>query len=555
MKRPRNPLWFALPVAVLLIAGATWLLWGPERHRQSSPRPGQISHDRSANGSGAQKANDDRANGAPEQKPDTDDDGETPGNTDPEEPNFPKASEDRTWNPADFANDRLAWRVPIARPDAARPICEEQYNGKPVFTRGLDLRKRGSAADFDPAQPDGMLKLYLSFHGPNRAEALTESSAYQPFIETVEATSHHGTHVYSFPVTQAGQVRFAIPYSFGRLDTVGLRVTGANMLPVEAVIGQAGCVYTHGGYSNPRHQILVLGEARPTFRLFPIGYTDYRQILVQETEGEAVPDAILTYDGVQILGRSDDAGALRYPWPGELLDVSKHDRREKFFFVSAPGYVPVLLERSTLENAAGPVEVTLKARELLVSVYETVPRPEVLKLGANVDRQSAILDAGLDLFPVPDDWPEFQEWTDVQRAIGYGFHPERYETHRANGKLQDYHPYDVIRYYQTKGTGPYEPGHEFGGDGAQKLADALGRRATEHWPEYARWYYGRWDYDEREGRFDVVLPFAGRFLLAVGEYNHGPKGDERNGGLTHVLYIDARNPARLQSKLLIHPQG
>ncbi|MBZ0135655.1 MAG: hypothetical protein K8I27_04725 [Planctomycetes bacterium] len=236
-------------------------------------------------------------------------------------------------------------------------------------------------------------------------------------------------------------------------------------------------------------------------------------------------------------------------------NMPKSQGREECFFVSAPGYVPVLLERSALENAVGPVEVTLKARELLVSIHETVPHPEVLKLGANVDRQSAILDAALDLFPVPEDWPEFNDWTDVQRAIGYGYFPERFDRHRANGKLQEYHPYDVIRFYQTKGTGPYEPGHEFGADGARKLAEVLGRRATEHWPEYARWYYGRWDYDEREGRFDVVLPFPGRFLLAVGEYNHGPKGDERNGGLTHVLYIDARNPARLQSKLLIHPKG
>ena len=94
-----------------------------------------------------------------------------------------------------------------------------------------------------------------------------------------------------------------------------------------------------------------------------------------------------------------------------------------------------------------------------------------------------------------------------------------------------------------------------GGEGAEKLAQALGRRPTEHWAEYAHWYYGRWDYDEREGRFDVVLPFPGRFLLAVGEYNRGAKGDERNGKLTHVLYIDARNPAELKSKLLIHPMG
>jgi hypothetical protein len=290
--------------------------------------------------------------------------------------------------------------------------------------------------------------------------------------------------------------------------------------------------------------------------VFPADYNDFREIRVVDGDGKPMRDAVLTYRGVQIFGRSDASGMLRFPWPAELTDVPEYDRiREHFFFLSAPGYVPVLLERSVLENETGPVKVTLKARELLVSVHEMVPHPEVLRLAANPDRQSSILEYGVDLIPLPSDFLEILTWDDAHRAA-YGEWAHSYDKKLASGKLE------LFWGFGTTSTGPYTSDHEFGGESAEKLADALGREPTEHWPEYARWYYGRWDYDEREGRFDVVLPFAGRFLLAVGEYNRGAKGEATpdgyptiNGKLTHVLYIDARNPAELKSKLLIHPQG
>lgn len=393
---------------------------------------------------------------------------------------------------------------------------------------------KGFRGTFDPARPDGMLIIDVSDYGASLEPPMSSA--------TVDVISDDGKHIYTYSVSNPGTIRFAVPYSYARMETVGVRITGPSMLPIEAVVSQTAGTHL-------RRQILVEGRAWLRLRSFHSSYADLRSIHVRDDGGNNVSGALLTCDGIQILGRADSSGVLAFPWPQRLQDVPEHESiQEKYFFVSAPGYVPVLLERSALENADGPFEVTLKARELLISAYELVPHPEVLHLGANLDHHSSILQRGIDLIPIPDDYPAIEDWSDFHRAL-FGRNGKWYDRHRENGDLPEFPE------FETGGTAPYKPGHKFGGEGASKLAEVLGRQPTEHWPEYAHWYYGRWDYDEREGRFDVVLPFPGRFLLAVGEFNHGVKGDERNGGLTHVLYIDARNPAELRSKLLIHPQG
>ncbi|MCA8911447.1 MAG: hypothetical protein KDB82_07065 [Planctomycetes bacterium] len=502
------------------------------------------------NRNGTPKANDDRANGRPQQPPDANDSGGATGdNKSVEKPNFPDAPENLPWDPADFENDRFVWRAPAAQPAAKVLLHSDSttYEGRPTFLFGSDAAFFRSTGTFDPRAPDGMLVIHPSLYGP-------EDSREWLADGTLTAIAPDGDTLYRTP-TENGFNWFAIPYSYARTELIGLKVTGPGLLSAEALVGQMGMPGT-----DFRRKILAQGQVfSVSFRLFPATHADFRSIVVVDGNGLSVNDAMLTFRA-QIFGRSDATGVLRYPWPAsyqytinrESGPETKTSTPEEFFFVSAPGFVPVLLERSALENATGPVEVALNARELLVSAYEAVPDPDALHLGANLNQESTILDAGFDLIPVPDEWPEFVEWTDVQRALLYGYYPKRYDLHLANGRIR---AYDRIGRYQKKGTGPYVPGHEFGGEGAEKLAQALGRRPTEHWAEYAHWYYGRWDYDEREGRFDVVLPFPGRFLLAVGEYNRGAKGDERNGKLTHVLYIDARNPAELKSKLLIHPMG
>lgn len=473
-----------------------------------------------------------------------------PGND--EEYRLPEAPDKPSWNPEDFANTRLPWRLPVARADAQRPEFTKKYNGTPVFLGYAGAFRvmpelYGDGGFFDPARPDGMLVIEVDFIPLDESEEWRKGCV-------AEATSHDGAFVYRYPEDR-GAIDFAVPYSYRRTETVGLRITGPNMLPAEAIIGQAGLGKKGGGAISMRESILTEGLAKPNLRVFPADYNDFREILVTDGDGNPVKDAMLTYRGVQIFGRSDANGLLRYPWPANTWKKT----RENFFFLSAPGYVPVLLERPQLEKATAPVNVTLRARELLVSVYETVPNPDVLRLGANLGRHSSVLDANADVVAIPTKWDVMDQWTDAIRTIWFGCSRSEYDDLLAKGES---HSTDFIPPYgngppswRTTSLHPYTPGHELGDESARKLADALGREPTEHWPMYARWYYGRWDYVEREGRFDVVLPFPGRFLLAVGEYNHGPKNDERNGKLTHVLYIDARDPANVKSKLLIHPRG
>ena len=530
-----------LALVFAALAGfAAWLLYGGlESGRVEAP---DVSR-KAGNQEGTNRADDDAKPGAANRASENTESPDPPansGDSDEEKYRLPDGLAEPSWNPEDFANTRLPWRLPVARPDAQRPEFTKKYNGTPMFLGYAGAFRimpelYGDGGFFDPAQPDGILVITAHFL-PNDASLEWRKDC------VAEATSHDGAFVYRYPEYQNG-ISFAVPYSYHRTETVGLRITGPNMLPVEAIIGQVGP-------GELREKILTEGEVRPSFRVFPADYNDFREILVTDGEGNPVKDAMLTYNGVQIFGRSDASGRLRFPWPAARDYVPERDRiREKYFFLSAPGYVPVLFERSQLEKANALTNVTLKARELLVSVYETVPDPDVLRLGIIPgSNSSVILHGNIDLIPLQDDYPVIEDWNDFHRAL-FGKNGHWYDRQREQGELAEFPG------FHTGGTGPYEPDHEFGDESARKLAEALGRRPTEHWPLYARWYYGRWDYIEREGRFDVVLPFAGRFMLAVGEYNRGPKNYEHNGKLTHVLYIDARDPTNVKSKLLIHPLG
>lgn len=469
------------------------------------------------------------------------------------------------WNPTDFDNIVLAWRLPMATDDAMRPDPQSKYPGTPTFIRDADVFRtvpdaygRDPLDFFNPMKPDGMLVIT-----PNVFSDYSDHAAWFHGA-TIEVVAGDGAVVYSYPLAKKNRQSIGIPYSYQHPTTIGLSIKGPGILPLEAVIGQFSCVKTLGGPNSPRFQILIRGEVKPQLQVFPSDYSDIRQIKVQTAQGQPVVNAILTTNGVQVLGCSDTTGVLHHPWPRPYISGKSDGNKDivtqaEFLFVSAPGFVPVLLERSTLENATSAVEVTLKARELLVSISEIVPHPEVLRLGANESRESSILNASVDLLPVPDDWEAIDDWSDVIRTFWFGCSKQEFIDLVAKGTA---HTNSFVPPHGSSPPSwgdtnlrPYTPRHKIGGESARKLAEALGRQPTEHWPEYAHWYYGRWDYDEREGRFDVVLPFPGRFLLAVGEFNHGVKGDERNGGLTHALYIDARNPAQLRSKLLIHPEG
>jgi hypothetical protein len=539
---------------IFVVAGflglAAWLVFGLDPPMPKAPEIGSLGVSRADGGNASARNGKPQPrdaggvveNGNTPQGPVND---TPPDDTGPRDVHLPDPA-DSTWDPASYRNESIVWRLPRALPDAARPQPADDYNGSPVFMYGrqhkfLHSRSVGHATTFDPARPDGTLIINVTA-SVGGFSSLADATAS---VGKIEAVSHDGANVYVIPHSMPRKT-FAVPYSFQRGEMIGLTITGERMLPAEAVISQQGGFKVRRGM---REMILLLGYVELFCHVFPSDHVDFRTIQVTDDTGHAVTDAMLTFDGIQILGRSDSSGLLRFPW------LSGRKVPGEFFFLSAPGYVPMLLEHAELDKAVGPVQITLHAHELLVSVHQTVPDPQVLKLGVIVKAQSEILKNGADLIPIPDDY-SLDSWADVDIILRHRGDPERVERMRAVGRPPDLSALGPVDYRGGAiSVGIFEPGHKFGDFGARKLGEVLGRTPSENWPQYAHWYCGRWDYDEREGRFDVALPYAGRFLLLVGEYNRGVYPDQRNGKVTHALYIDARDLSDIRSKLIIHPLG
>lgn len=453
-------------------------------------------------------------------------------------------------------NDRINWVYPRPASGALYPTPQREYLGTPTFiVAPWDADEinefiesgHGQAAQFKPARPNGMLaiKLFLRHHDLQLESRLWSGG-------TVNALSHDGAFVYSHRTGKSGRIQLAIPYSYRPSEVIGVEITGPDMLPVEAIISQFGTIPSFQS-TTLRKEILSMGFASPVLYVFPASHSNFRHATVVDADGAPVADAMLTFDGVQILGRSDQSGLLRFPWQPARENAPENNRiREKYFFVSAPGYVPLLLERAELESATAPVQVVLRAPELLISAHHTVPDPSALKLG--LSGMSFILGmGGRDLIPIPDDHPAVDTWEDVFVITHHRGDFDRLQRFRSLGWQEA----DSTQLWRSNFdlAASFKPGDKFGGFGARKLGEVLGRTPSSSWEAYSKWYYGRWDYDEREGRFDVALPYAGRFLLLVGEYHSAKTADYADGALTHALYIDARDPANLKSKLIIHPKG
>jgi len=442
-------------------------------------------------------------------------------------------------------NNRLHF-APPRRLDTAKELVGDptvQYAGKPTLLAGkgaiqfLNLRE----SEYGPYN-DGMLFV----DGQDCDRGTVGKDDQRPLANsTTTVTMEGGDVVYTINNSNSNFTSFAIPYEKQRTPPIGIYIAGPDMLPVEGIISEYGNGVDGLAHVQMRWQILARSHVRFSFRTFAADHSVFRSVRVLDAAGSPLAGAILTY-GSQVFGRSDSTGLLEFPWPGPIRrsvgDRLTETIREELFFVSAPGLVPVILERSELESANAPVEVTLRAQELLVSVHHKVARPGALQLANNPDVRSDILTACWDLRALPEAWTERTDWQSAREALGVN--------------EQTFMPLPrALEHWDT--------GEELAEFHSARFSQVLGRSPSPHWSQYAHWYFGRWDYDELEGRLDVVLPFAGRFLLLVGEYNRGEKGEltsgvqnlQINGKLTHILYIDASNPADLKSALFVHPLG
>lgn len=234
---------------------------------------------------------------------------------------------------------------------------------------------------------------------------------------------------------------------------------------------------------------------------------------VADASGSPIADAMILY-GSNVLGRTDGAGRCEFKLPEPRTGMGRV--HPNVIAIWKSGYVPLFLDRSEIEAADWNLSVSLKAKELLVSIPSLeVPGECLLR-----DNPSRIMTAGNDLIPVPDDLE--LDWDSFLAAL--------------KGRSGLELPKDV-----AFGDSPWDSKLGF----PQGLERALGTKRRDHWPRtYGCWYHNRWQY--KGGAYEVCLPYAGKFVLLLGEKEGGHE-------LTHVLFIDALDPTHVTGKLLVRP--
>ena len=325
------------------------------------------------------------------------------------------------------------------------------------------------------------------------------------------------------------------------------------------------------------------GEARLELRLVgPDQNPRARTVLVVNENGQPVADVTLTQEA-QEWGRSDTRGIIEWPFPPisryqepgdkfvrspdgkSMMRVPSGDppippRHELGFILHAAGYVPIIIPREEVADAgAGPLTIKLKAREFVVSVSTPPVDERYLWLGDLTQQgrvngesiswpMSEILRAGWDLMPLAPE-TSLKTWEEVYHHLtrrGQSF--EAWRAMSAADALSPGYEYGRIR------DQPFRPGDSDNSTDtyADGLIEATGRPYHKIWPDYyGAWYNGRWRYES--GRFDVVLPYPGKFLLLVGEeYREGMR-HSKPGQLTHVLYINALDPKAAKGELIRCP--
>lgn len=288
--------------------------------------------------------------------------------------------------------------------------------------------------------------------------------------------------------------------------------------------------------------------------------------MITDGQGRAIKDAIVLREG-QELGRSGVDGMIEWPLlptsprpSGTPAAHSWPQLHELVFIVHAPGHVPVMLTRSDVEQPdLGPLNVVMRAPEFVATVYGSVSDERCLYLGArryeggSNARESRILRANWDLLPLrPEmsvkDWPTAygellrynqteEQWALLNRVI---------KNHPSNDPFSKERPHPLVKPFSR---GEPDDFHRSWADG---LEAALERPYHPFWPDvYGGWYFRRWRY--KDGRFDIALPYPGKFLLLVGEEFRENATHSLIDQINHILYIDATDQDNIKGELFRCP--
>ena len=379
------------------------------------------------------------------------------------------------------------------------------------FVESAEGRLGGSKKYHPRTNNDGAVCIEVRF----LPDVLGDRSSDERAVEWVEVRSSltgQGWRLAPLRVKKAVWSRPEIMVPLVGRDVLVVRAKQAEGGIAEALVTRMGL-----GWEDWPNRQKLNDHGRVTLHLWPLDTLESFAACVAtvtDVSGSPASDAIVLYRS-QVLGRTDASGRVEFKLPAVL--PGREGDPDNVISVWKPGYVPMFVERSELEASSWDLDVTLKARELLVVVPEA-PVPEENLVREN----SRILSAGNDLIPVPDhmelgwDWQVFLD--------------------NLKGTYTD----EIVQGIAFK-DGALDSKLGF----PQGLERALGIKRRDHWPKtYGCWYHNRWQYNN--GNYEVCLPYAGKFVLLLGEQEGGKH-------LTHVLLIDARDPGKPVGKLLKRP--
>jgi hypothetical protein len=439
--------------------------------------------------------------------------GEPGGNSEPKhnspastgEPNPPERP---SWLPIEQLPDLThgLYVTPRWLEEVEPQISPEGYDENFIsFVEPSALRLRQDGLYHPRSNYDDAVAITAHFR-PDPPDGTNSSRKPIEWIEVRSSLTGQGWRLVPARIKKAVWHRIHIVVPLVRRDILIVRAK-----QVEGGVGEALVTRMGLGSGNLEQRQNVNNTGRVKLHLWPLDtLQSYSSCVARVTDafGRPAADAFVLYGG-SVLGRTDATGWCEFKLPvgGQLPDVVT---------VWKAGHVPMFVERGELEAANWDLRLALKAHELL-AVIPAAPVPEENLVR---DPYSRILHAGSDLIPVPDDMA--MDWESFLIALKGSYTDEIV---------------DGIAF--TEGRLDSKLGFPIG------LERTLGIGRRKHWPQtYGRWYHNRWQYNG--GAYEVSLPYAGKFVLLLGEQEDGRH-------LTHALFIDALNPDKVTGKLLVRP--
>ncbi len=486
----------------LLIIGGAAIVW----LNASDDRPGRLKN--GASSSECEHVPRDRSNAIADAQKDRENAAlpQAPGE------GFPHEGDSRTLpETKDTGNEQSPDAVPTKRgaPGWSRPEKPEgPIEFPPVILRASIDRPLPTEQEFEQYQslPIGAASYAPDRKEPNSASIMLDISVRD--LESGEPTKSGIIEVWADNSDAVWRVRTSnrsnrtsIDFPFDRSKRYIARAVCGSRVGCTVLSAKEGGSLIGGGFAPTISGTVKFG-GHCTILVWSADSPRGRQVRASDGHGRPFAGADLWWYSCW-MGTSDKDGIISPPMWGEFLNEPNSEPHKTLpwrfnarFAVHAPGCVPIFITREEIAQAdQPPIDVCLRARELAVTVFDGVGLEFHLGHGAHLDALTELKST-----PVVTDAKSLKVALQVSSIY------------------------------------------------LRNLPTAVGQPAQSTWPEdYGYWYCKQWIYDARAGRWDVVLPYAGKFALMVGY-------QDQTQAVSIYLYIDASDPGNVTGRVIAAPQ-